>query len=266
MMWKSILLVVSGGLLFGTAAIASSPVEKQSAISLGVFFSGQDTDTGFSSNFSDIEVVLDLEDDLGLDSSLSVFRADGYFRFGEKHRIDGSIFDLSRSANANSTVEIDWRDTRFTVNTNLNTNLDLKIYKVAYTYEWIKDEKGYVGVSGGLYIADIDLSLKSNDNVDEERGTLTAPLPVIGIRAGRALSERWAVRAHAEFFFIDVESLSGHLNDVGIRVDYWFSDRFALGIGWNSVDIDVDATGRSLSTDIDWSYSGGLASFVFGFD
>ena len=74
------------------------------------------------------------------------------------------------------------------------------------------------------------------------------------------------MRAHAEFFFIDVESLSGHLNDVGIRVDYWFSDRFALGIGWNSVDIDVDATGRSLSTDIDWSYSGGLASFVFGFD
>jgi opacity protein-like surface antigen len=265
-MWKSALLVVASGLLFATAAIAASPIEKQSAISLGVFFNDQDTDTGFSSNFSDREVVLDLEDDLGLDSSLSVFRADGYFRFGEKHRIDGSIFDFSRSANENTAVEIDWKDTQFTANTNLNTNLDLKIYKVSYTYEWIKGDKGYVGVSGGLYIADIDLSLIANDSIDEERGTLTAPLPVVGIRAGRALSERWAARAHAEFFFIDVESLSGHLYDVGIGVDYWFSDRVALGIGWNHVDIDVDATSRSLSTDIDWTYSGGLASILFSFD
>ena len=265
-MWKSALLVISGGLLFAAAAAAGTPVEKKSLVSLGVYFNDQDTDTGFSSNFSDTEVVLDLEDDLGLESSLEVFRADAYYRFGDKHRIDGSVFDFSRSANVNTAVQIDWKDTSFSIDTNLNTDLDLAIYKVAYTYEWIKDEKGHVGVSGGLYIADIDLSLFSNDNFDEERGTLTAPLPVVGLRAGRLLSERWAVNAHAEFFFIDVEALSGHLYDVGILLNYWFNDRVALGLGWNGVDIDVDATSRTLKTDIDWSYSGALASLVFGFD
>ena len=63
-----------------------------------------------------------------------------------------------------------------------------------------------------------------------------------------------------------MEGVSGHLYDVGILLQYWFSDRVALGLGWNGVDIDVDATGRSLSTDINWSYSGALASLVFGFD
>ncbi len=154
-MWKNASLLMLAGLLLSSAAIADSPLEKKSLVSLGVFFNDQDTETGFTSNFSDSEVVLDLEDDLGLDSSLEVFRADAYYRFGEKHRIDGAIFDISRSANATTDVEFDWRDTRFVVATDLNTDLDLTIYKIAYTYEWIKNEKGHVGVSGGLYIADL---------------------------------------------------------------------------------------------------------------
>ena len=150
--------------------------------SLGAFFADQNMRTEFEVTFGDTDVIVDFEDDLGLRDSQSVFRLAAFYNFNERHRLDLDIFDLSQTAVVTGTREIEWGDTVFPISAELSTELDLTIYKVAYTYNFLRREKYKLGVTGGFYVADVALHLNLLENDEEERGDLTAPLPVFGFR------------------------------------------------------------------------------------
>ena len=44
-----------------------------------------------------------------------------------------------------------------------------------------------------------------------------------------------------------------------IGVDYRMTDHLALGLGYNRVEFNVDATEKALRADLIWDYSGVLA-------
>jgi hypothetical protein len=226
-----------------TAPAFSQPqFNTDTKLSLGVFITNHDTETTLESNLGQ-DTDIDFENDLGLDSSLSVFRLDGSHRFGEKHRVGASIFDLSRNAVTDIDGEITWQDTVFPIAARIKTDLDFTIYKLAYTYEFLQRDNAYLGASIGV----------------------TAPLPVIGLRGAYALTENWIAFAGAEIFFADFDEIEGFLYDVSVGIDYWFSDSVAIGLAWNGVEIDVDARSEALDADLVWRYSGALLSVKFGF-
>jgi hypothetical protein len=150
--------------------------------SLGAFFADQDMKTQFEVSVGDIDIIVDLEDDLGLRGSQSVFRFVAYYDFNERHRLDLDVFDLSQNAVVTLTREIEWGDTIFPISAEVSTGLDLAIYKAAYTYHMLRREKYKLGVTGGLYVADVALRLNLLGGDEEERGEVTAPLPVFGLR------------------------------------------------------------------------------------
>lgn len=79
-------------------AMAQTGDDTKFSISLGVFFTDRDSQTSLDGTGGMLGTDVDLEDELGLDNKDSVFRIDAYYRFNEKHRLDVSVFDLSRAA------------------------------------------------------------------------------------------------------------------------------------------------------------------------
>ena len=151
------LFIASAVLLFAGApgAAAQSADFDRFSVSLGVFFASRDTITRLDGDVPDSGTDVDLESDLGLDASDAVFRLDGYFRFNEKHRLDFSAFDLSRTASKQIQKDIEWDGSVYPIDTVIDAGLDLKIYKLAYTWSFMRRDKGYLGASAGLYVADI---------------------------------------------------------------------------------------------------------------
>ena len=235
------------------------------SVSFGAFLTDQDMETEFQSNLSDAGFDLDLENDLGLDSSTTVFRFDGFFRIADRHRLDASIFDLSRSADATVSTEFEWQDTVFPIDFELNTDLNLAIYKLAYSYEFFQRENGYIAATGGLFIADVSLELSVPATGAAEIGEVTAPLPVFGLRGGYDFADRWSLHLSSELFFISVDEVEGLLYDLYGGVDYRLFDNAAIGVGYNFVDLDVDATDENLGADLNWRYSGVVAYLKFLF-
>ncbi len=93
--------VVIGLLLLAPAwAFAQSELDDRFSLSLGAFFTNRDTDTRLDSETLGKGTEIDFENDLGLDSSDSVVRIDGHYRFSQKHRVNFSVFDLSRDSSA----------------------------------------------------------------------------------------------------------------------------------------------------------------------
>jgi hypothetical protein len=259
-----IVLLIAGLSFLAAPAAADSLVDDRFSLSLGVFITDRDTDAQLDSSM-DTGTDTDFESDLGLDSSDSVFRIDGYFRFSEKHRADFSIFDMSRNSSRQIDKDIQWGDRLFSIDTVVNSDFDLEIYKAAYTYSFLQGDSGYLGATIGLYVADSRVSVAEENLGQAEVGELTAPLPVIGLRGERNLSERWTFRASGEFFFVEYDNIDGSLVDIYAGFDYSIFDKMSLGIGFNSVALNVDVTKSRYKGGFDWQYSGALVFLKFDF-
>lgn len=245
--------------------VAAAQDDHKFSLSLGVFLTDRNSDTQIGVEGQPVGTPVDLEVDLGLDTSDSVFRIDGYYKFNERHRVDFSAFDLSRNAVQEISREIDWNGNIYPVNTTVTGDFDLNIYKVAYTWSFMRREKGYLGVTGGLYIAEIGTRLSAPNIADRDGGSITAPLPVLGLRGEYQFSDKWTFRASGEVFGLKYDEFDGSLIDLYAGIDYQISDRTSLGLGVNSVTIDLGIDATELNGELDWRYDGGLIFFKFDF-
>ena len=84
-------------LLVSALAAHAEDRRERGAILLGSFITDRDTETRLDSDAGD-GTDLDLEDDLGFETSTNVLRVGGYYWFGKRSRVDVAYFDLSRDA------------------------------------------------------------------------------------------------------------------------------------------------------------------------
>ena len=264
------LLPLAALLVIGLPAVPSLADDSDDdfdhfSISLGVFLTDRESKSRLNGSLGDLGTIIDLESDLGLDRSDTVFRLDGYWRFNERHRIDLSVFDLSRQKTRVIDEEIEWGDTVYPINARIKSEFDVVIYKLAYTWSFLRREKGYLGLTGGLYIASFGTSLREANLGGVESDTVTAPLPVIGLRGEYEISDRWTFRASGELFALEYEEYDGSLVDLYAGVDYQMWKHASIGLGINSVVLDVGITRERFTGNFDWRYDGGLLFVKFDF-
>jgi len=255
--------VVALLLAAGTAS-AQSDDDSAFSISLGAFFTDRDSDTRIDGD-GGLGSDIDLENDLGFDKSDTVFRLDGSWRFAQNHRIDFSAFDLSRDAVKTIEREITIGDTTYEIDTSVEGNLDLNIYKLAYPWMFKRTGRNFLGASAGLYVADIGTQFRGPFGVNPESNDITAPLPVFGLRGAWYFTERWSVRGSAELFVFEYDAFDGALYDVFAGIDYGFNDLVSLGLGFNAVQFDLGFSDDRLSGDLDWGYAGAMLYLKFDF-
>ena len=122
----------------------NSPWEKYS-LSLGAFVSGTDTNLRVGSG---VGISLDMEKILDFDSTSTVFRVDGSWRFTKnlKHRLDLSWFSYNLSGTKTAEVDIPIDD-GITAGQTLDGYFDLDIYQVGYSYSFIhKNSINLIGI------------------------------------------------------------------------------------------------------------------------
>ena len=260
----SVTLLLACLALFVPAAAAAQD-DHRFSLSLGAFVTDRASNTRVDAANLTPGTPVDLESDLGHDTSETVLRLDGYFRFNDRHRIDFSVFDLSRDATRQIDTAIKWKNVLFPINATVDSEFDFNIYKLAYTWSFMRREKGYLGFTGGLYVADVAANLSAQGIADREGGEVTAPLPVVGLRGEYRFTDKWTFRASGELFGLEYEAMDGSLIDLYAGIDYRLFEHVAIGAGLNSVRLDVDVNDSDLVGSLDWQYDGGLLFFKFDF-
>jgi hypothetical protein len=243
---------------------AAYPRERGSIV-FAAFITDHDTSTQLDSDQGE-GTDISLEDDLGLEGSTTVFRFGGHFWIGSRHRIDIGAFDLSRSASTRIEETIAFGDEIFEIDTVVNSDSNLTILKTDYTYALVDRDRGYFGLTGGLYIAQTKLSLSEATLGTAETEDLTAPLPLLGFRGEYYVTERFALRGVAQWFSVDTGDVEGSLRDLYLAGDYRLGRRWSVGLAYNTVTMGVHAEEDSgLQGDLDWGYDGWLAYVKFDF-
>jgi len=143
-----------------------------------------DIDFQLDSQTLGVGTKIDFESDLGFDEKETLFRANGYWRFGGRgrHRVDGSFFSLSKDSSNMIGRSIQFGDKTFSISADTKAELDVKVIKADYTYMIFHGDNYEIGVSIGLFISDIKASLEEASLGKAESSDLTVPLPTLGLR------------------------------------------------------------------------------------
>ena len=230
--------------------------DGRTSLYLGWFITDRDTQTRFDSD-SGTGTDIQMEGDLGLESTMTVARLGGHFWAKPRHRLDFSLFDLSRTASRQIDETIEFGDETFVVDTTVHSTFDFEILKADYTFAALRRTEGFVGITAGLYITSFKLGLSEATLGSFESEELTAPLPVIGVRGDWRITDRISVLGYAQWFKLEVDDTGGRLSDYLVGAEYQVSRRFDLGIAYNDVSMRIDADEPDgLTGQLIWDYDG----------
>ena len=228
----------------------SFPWEKAS-LSIGGFVSTTNSELQLNSESLGVGTVIDLENGLDMDSQFSTYRIDGFYRFGStrRHQIEMHYYRSDRDGSRVTDQEYQIGDTVFPAGSGITSELDTWFFNINYAYAFFQDDRVRLSGAVGVHTTGIKLKVSSlGSGVEEEE--VTAPLPVIGVRADIALTERWRLWGSTDLFYLSYDNYRGGLMDAAIGIEYLPFKHVGFGLGLNAVKYRVEGDGDGDLSDI----------------
>ncbi len=196
--------------------------------------------------------------DLGMSDETDVFWGDLTWQFAErwKFRLNYSSFDSKGEKTA--TADGNYDDLDWTIGARLTSDFDMKIFIADLTWDFLKSEKGHLGVGGGLHAIDIDfdLLLEVGAQVGDEGGTVDVrgesdqflvPLPNVSLAGGYMLGESVYVSASLGYLSFNIDKYDGHLFSARASAEWrpWRNVGFGAAYQYLDADVEIDQSDRT---------------------
>jgi len=138
---------------------------------------------------------------------------------------------------------------------------------VQYSYLFHKDSRVALGVTGGLFVATLGLTINGEEAPPTDRfsESFTAPLPVIGGRLTYQATPRSRVIATADWFFIKYGDYAGVLSDFQLYYTHRTFKHVGFAGGLNVLSLKIEAEDDGLLWEVDQGLVGYLAALTFYF-
>lgn len=242
-----------------------NPGEESLTITGGVFLPSFDSSAKVDTSLGPGTEV-NLENDLGLSDSETVYWGDVSWRFARKHRLTVGYLSLTRDANAAAYEELIIGDETYPVGASLSTEFKFQTIPIGYSYSFMNKEKYEFGASLGLHWYNIDLSVVGSTSLNDEdldasvSASGDAPMPLFGLFFDYHFTPRWSAGLKGQFFALDLNddtfSFSGTVTNVNLSTEYWVFNNVGLGVAVNWFKLDVDLDESEWKGTLDYEYWG----------
>jgi hypothetical protein len=264
------------GLVFGALA---APAMAQSAtyaegllnnswvFNLGGFFYGTDLTANLNGQ-STTNPEVDFDKTFGKADDQTRVRADVLWRITPAHRMRLMYFDNSVTRSRVLEEDVPWGDYTFNTGSRVDFKQEFKAINVAYEYAFLRRPTYELAASVGVHYLDFNLQLSGQASVTDANGNVTnagattkdsnvpAPLPMIGLRGGWAVSPSWFLDAQAQIFKLKYDAYDGNWSDVRLGATWMFHRNFGLGLAYNRFATRVDVEKDDFNGRLKLGYSG----------
>lgn len=208
---------------------------------------------------------VDFHKALGLEEHDEVVAANFRWRFGDKWSVSGQYFQVSAQATALLNEDLEWNDMVFGSGSSVRASSDLVLMRVMFGRSFTVSEHTDFGIGAGVHWLAIGAAISGDILVDDgvqfsrEGVSAEAPLPNVGAWYNRALSDRWAIRARADWISASVDEYSGRLLNFKAGFDYRVGRNFGVGIAYNFVELDLSVENNNWTGKAGIEYRGVFA-------
>jgi hypothetical protein len=231
-------------------------------VSLGTFLLTTKTKISIDGTAGNSGTVIDTKKDLGFKDA-DRFRLDTTWRFAPNHKIRAMYFSISQTNTQTLDRGITVGDTVYPVDVEVTAKNSTSVYELAYEYSFLRRENYEVTASAGLHAVDFGFSISGNGTVNgqpvqarTEAASVTAPLPVFGLRGLWEIAPNWYLDAQAQYFALKIDNIDGRITDLRAGVTYMIGRHWGLGAGYNRFVTTVGVDKNAFDGELKWNYSG----------
>jgi len=207
----------------------------------------------------------DIEDILGATDDKSVLTVEGNLRLGNYHRLEFRYFELGRDSSITLARDISFGEQLFPEGTQLDTDMDVSVFRASYAYSLIRDAQKELSIMVGLHVADFDVQLTSSETGQAEGSKGDTPLPVVGVQATIFLGQKTAVGAKVQIFRTDFDRYEGSLNYAALDIRYHVTDSISIGAGYDYYGMDLSSKENDVYSNLKVRHHGPTVFFTVGY-
>jgi hypothetical protein len=249
-------------LLIGAAPVWAEEEQLSDRFMLrlgGYYVKNADTILRLDANNLPVGTYIDFHDTLGGDTTSTVFRADGLFRFNDKHALELSWYNLKFTGVRQLSKDIIWNNQTYTASTVVDSKIKFDIYKLNYQYSVYHSKDVELGGLIGFHVMRTFAGISASGVNEAQSQAVTAPLPVWGIFADYNFTPRFSVYYNYQVFFIDYQDKArGGMQDTLFGLEYRLFRHFALGAAYNRFNLNMELKGDKATLNLDTGWNGGM--------
>ena len=206
-----------------------------------------------------------VENDLSVEESFQILRLDGVYRFGRRHSIAASFYDIQRDGARTISRDIQYGDETFPIDSAVASSFDQSIIKLAYRYQFMNRPRLDMAASFGLHTLQVEQSLRTTNGLLAASSSADAPLPVLGIQGSYRFTPKWRITGSAEWFDVQAGDLKGTFLDALVAVEHDTFEKVGFGFGFNRLELDVEAGDKNLRGQVDLTFDAAVIYVKGGF-
>ena len=211
-------------------------------------------------NNAPVGVYVDFSKDMGLDSSATVGRLDGLYRFNEHDGLGFAWYALKFTGSRVLSRTIEWGDLPpLNIGDQVESEFRFDVYKMNYQYSAYHTEQAELGALIGFHVLKTFVGVNAVGIGQAKSTAITAPLPVLGLYADYHFNPRTSVYYNFQFFAIDyANKAKGGLQDFLLGVEYRLFPNVALGAAYNKFAVNLELVGDASTLYLNTGWNGGM--------
>ena len=172
----------------------------------------------------------------------------------------------------------EWQDSLLTgdaeipAGASVTSDFDATWYILEVTYSFYRSESVDTGIGFGFHMVDLDTTMTARVQIGEREVELVskgldtfAPLPNVLVYLHWKFAPRWNFVGRVGYFGLDYGDYSGQMTNLHAMVNYQLSPRWALGFGYQFVNLDLDVEKKDFTHVYDIDFAGPMAFARFSF-
>lgn len=241
------------------SADAEEPVPDQLSLRLGGYNVRNASAIVRRDSPNVVGAYIDFNETLGGESTASVFRFDGLYRFNQYHALGFSWYSINFSG-SRAVSNVVWGDQTYDLQ--LDSKLEFDVYKLNYQYSVHHDDKVELGALFGFHVLKTGISLNgfnTGSAVQSSSESVTAPLPVFGLFARYNFTRELSAYYNYQWFFVNYEDkVKGGLQDFLFGLEYRLVENVSLGAAYNRFGLHMKAKRDSSTLYVDTNWNGAM--------
>jgi hypothetical protein len=265
---------VSGSALAQSASGAQGLLDNKWVFNLGMFVFNSSLKANLNGQSVD-NPEIDFDDTFGKARDATRVRGDVLWRITPAHHLRFMYFDNTNTRTKVLQEDIAWGDYTFLSGSSAKLRQKLQTFELGYEYAFMRTPTYEVAAAIGVHYSDLRIELSGTANVTDSEGnttketastknnSLSAPLPVIGLRAGWVVAPDWYVEASGQFFRVKAGDYDGNWSDLRVNATWMFHRNYGVGLGYDRFATRVDVSKDDFDGKLKTGYSG-LQAYLTG--
>ncbi|QJR10871.1 hypothetical protein DSM104443_01941 [Usitatibacter rugosus] len=237
-------------------ALAAGPWDATFAFQVSAFRADANTTVRIDSNTGRPGTSFSLESDLGVDRTKTLPQIDFIWRASQHHGLEGSYVKLDRSGTRTINGEIVFRDTVYPVNTQVDSQFESEVWRLAYRYSFINDSGNELAVLLGAHYTNLKVGLNGQAGSVNESAAVDFPLPTIGLRGGWRFADNLRLAGFIQFLKLKVGDYDGSLVNASGGIEWAFHPNFYVGAGYVYYKYELDSEKDNVKGKFDYRFDG----------